>query len=137
MTTHVTEAHLPRQATVKGTDWQELAACRTVEPELFFPVGTGRTYKAQVELAKDICGACPVMEACRTWARKTRQVFGVWGGESQEERLKHLRTRLCQQCKKVPIGSTRKFCGRPCADAYNTQQARERWREQYPDSRIA
>lgn len=132
-----TEAHPKGQATVKGDDWRKGALCRKVEPEVFFPVGTGRTYNVQVELAKDICGGCPVMNECRAWARKTRQVFGVWGGESAEERLKAIRTRVCQQCKRVPIGSTSKFCGTPCRIAYDTQQARDRSRERFPDSRIA
>jgi WhiB family redox-sensing transcriptional regulator len=28
---------------------------------------------------------CPVIEACRAWARERRE-YGFWGGESEEER---------------------------------------------------
>lgn len=35
--------------------------------------------------ARAVCLACPVLRACRAWAREHRE-YGFWGGESEEER---------------------------------------------------
>jgi WhiB family redox-sensing transcriptional regulator len=67
-------------------DWLFRAACRTEEPELFFPVGTSGPALAQTARAKSVCRRCPVMIQCRMWAVTTGQVAGVWGGTSEDER---------------------------------------------------
>lgn len=61
--------------------WEERAACREVDPEVFFPAGGGG-----VEHAKRVCARCPVRLHCRDFALKTRQEYGVWGGMSEEAR---------------------------------------------------
>ena len=35
--------------------------------------------------ARAVCSTCPVLDACRAWARE-RGEYGFWGGESEEER---------------------------------------------------
>jgi len=62
------------------------AACRTEEPELFFPVGTSGPALVQTARATAVCRRCPVMIRCRTWAVATGQAAGVWGGMSEEQR---------------------------------------------------
>ncbi|MFB6530653.1 MULTISPECIES: WhiB family transcriptional regulator [unclassified Streptomyces] len=67
--------------------WRASAACQDVDPDLFFPVGTGAPALVQAEEAKDICRGCPVREACLDWAMDdSRQVTGVWGGLDENER---------------------------------------------------
>jgi WhiB family redox-sensing transcriptional regulator len=67
--------------------WRRLAACRTADPDLFFPVGTGAPALEQAEDAKRVCQACPVREECLRWAMEdSRQVTGVWGGLREDER---------------------------------------------------
>jgi WhiB family redox-sensing transcriptional regulator len=39
----------------------------------------------RVGLAKAICASCPAMLQCRSFAVRTGQVFGIWGGLSEEE----------------------------------------------------
>lgn len=58
------------------------AACRTVEPELFFPVETpdGRVRPADLARAAAHCSACPVAIECLAFALDTEQGAGVWGG---------------------------------------------------------
>lgn len=57
--------------------WQDRAACRGEDPELFFQEDC-------VELAKAICARCPVIVQCRDFGR--RSTAGVWGGESKDQK---------------------------------------------------
>ena len=79
--------------------WTDAAACRSVDPELFFPVGRAdyQNSLAQVQEAKEVCRQCPVLDACRAWALTYPRLaeFGVWGGTTeQERRTERSRTRL-------------------------------------------
>jgi len=67
-------------------DWGDQAACRTENPELFFPVGTTGPARRQLAEAKSVCHRCPVTAACLAWALDTGQRYGVWGGLSEDER---------------------------------------------------
>lgn len=67
-------------------DWRDQAACLTVDPELFFPVGNTGPALAQIEEAKAVCATCSVLEICLKWALDNNQDAGVWGGTSEDER---------------------------------------------------
>ena len=67
-------------------DWRHRAACRDVDPELFFPIGNTGPALLQIEEAKQVCRRCPVIDACLKWALETGQDAGVWGGLSGDER---------------------------------------------------
>ncbi|MFF5342183.1 WhiB family transcriptional regulator [Streptomyces althioticus] len=67
-------------------NWRHDAACRTEDPELFFPIGTSGPALLQTEQAKTVCRGCPVQERCLEWALETGQSIGVWGGTSETER---------------------------------------------------
>lgn len=47
--------------------------------------------KAGIDYAIRVCQACPVLDACKAYAREHREPFGVWGGESAAERRSFLR----------------------------------------------
>ena len=66
--------------------WRESAACRDVDPDLFFPIGTGGLTLVQIGEAKAVCARCPVRERCLEWALDVGQVEGVWGGTTESER---------------------------------------------------
>ncbi|WAU83401.1 WhiB family transcriptional regulator [Streptomyces sp. Qhu-G9] len=66
--------------------WREYAECRTVDPDLFFPIGSTGPALVQIEDAKSVCRRCPVQEECLDWALETGQSIGVWGGKSEAER---------------------------------------------------
>lgn len=68
-------------------DWRNRAVCRDVDPELFFPTGTGGPADAQIRRAKAVCARCPVITACRAWATEALP-DGVAGGMTPDERRK-------------------------------------------------
>ncbi|WEO99288.1 WhiB family transcriptional regulator [Streptomyces sp. FXJ1.172] len=67
-------------------NWRDHAACRHVDPDLFFPVGTSGPALVQTERAKTVCGLCPAREPCLHWALATGQSTGIWGGTTELER---------------------------------------------------
>ncbi|GAA1521283.1 WhiB family transcriptional regulator [Sphaerisporangium rubeum] len=67
-------------------DWRHRAACRDVDPELFFPIGNTGPALMQIEEAKQVCRSCPVVDSCLKWALESGQDAGVWGGLSEDER---------------------------------------------------
>ena len=64
-------------------DWREDAACRSSDPDVFFPDGEDVVGIAQ---AKAICAACPVREDCLAFAVELNQTDGIWGGRTPAER---------------------------------------------------
>jgi WhiB family redox-sensing transcriptional regulator len=73
---------------VKNLVWRQRAACRGVEPEIFYPIS-----EEEAEEAKAICGACPVQETCLEYALSNRERDGVWGGATERERRRMIRQR--------------------------------------------
>jgi WhiB family transcriptional regulator, redox-sensing transcriptional regulator len=69
-----------------GESWRGRAACRRVDPDLFFPVGTSGPALDQVTRAKRLCLACPVRRPCLDWALRNGIQFGIWGGLTEDER---------------------------------------------------
>ncbi|WP_432057544.1 WhiB family transcriptional regulator [Streptomyces sp. bgisy022] len=67
-------------------NWRNRAACRTEDPDLFFPIGTSGPALLQTEQAKAVCRRCPVQQQCLDWALETGQTIGVWGGTGENER---------------------------------------------------
>lgn len=68
--------------------WQQDAACRDADPELFF------SHEEQDrERALLYCAACPVRTECLEHALATREAYGIWGGTDEQERKRLLRRR--------------------------------------------
>ncbi len=78
-------------------DWRQLAACKSTQPDLFFPVGTTGPAIEQIEAAKGVCKSCEAQVPCLEFALATNQESGIWGGTSEEERRKIRKARLSQQ----------------------------------------
>ncbi len=68
--------------------WQDHAACRYADPELFFPEGDPSlpAVAAQIEAAKQVCRVCPVRAACLEWAMGASDKHSVAGGTTPDER---------------------------------------------------
>ena len=69
-----------------SASWRENAACRSADPDLFFPVGTTGAALRQVEEAKRLCRNCPARIPCLAWALDNGVTDGVWGGTTEDER---------------------------------------------------
>lgn len=67
--------------------WRERAACRHCSPDLFFPAGTTGAAVHEIASAKAVCAECPVQSQCLRFALRTGQVYGIWGGTTEEERV--------------------------------------------------
>lgn len=67
-------------------NWRDRAACRSVDPELFFPIEENAAACAdQVAAAKAVCASCPVRQQCLDDSL-TRLPYGVAGGLTASER---------------------------------------------------
>ena len=67
-------------------DWRDEAACLHTDPELFFPISASGPAREQAAEAKAICAICPVRRECLTFALRTGQLHGIWGGTTEDER---------------------------------------------------
>ena len=68
--------------------WQQDAACRDTDPDLFFS-----TAEADRDAAMRLCASCPVRLDCLEHALETRESYGIWGGTGEQDRKRLLRRR--------------------------------------------
>ena len=73
--------------------WHMEAACRRVDTSLFYsPEGERGPRKERREAAaKQVCGACRVVDLCAAYAIATREPYGTWGGLSENDRRELVR----------------------------------------------
>jgi len=71
-----------------NVSWRQRAACRGVDPDVFYPVTD-----EDAQEAKSICSGCQVREACLEFALVNRERDGVWGGATERERRRIIRQR--------------------------------------------
>jgi WhiB family transcriptional regulator, redox-sensing transcriptional regulator len=83
-------------------DWLFRGACADEDPELFFPIGSSAPAQRQIELAKEVCRRCDVVDACLEWAVQSGQDAGVWGGRSENERRLLRRRRARSLTRRSP-----------------------------------
>lgn len=76
-----------------STSWMLKAACKGVDPELFFPVGDDEDddqpmAKKQINAARAVCRPCPVAADCFEWAMENRKLtrYGMWGATLPRQR---------------------------------------------------
>lgn len=68
-------------------DWMRYAACQGYE-DLFFNEGDERkgVRRRKEAEAKEVCDSCPVERECRAFAFDDDELYGVWGGLTENER---------------------------------------------------
>ena len=62
--------------------WRDRAACRDLVTANYDPFFAGTDDGTQAAIA--ICAACSVRDNCLTFAVRTGQQYGVWGGQPQQ-----------------------------------------------------
>ena len=86
-------------------EWQDLAACREIAVELFFPPA-----EQESEVAKSVCSDCTVRQPCLEFALAEGERFGIWGGLTSQERrslaAKRRKTRLTTPTAVEAFGSS-------------------------------
>ena len=68
--------------------WRQSAACRGVDPGIFYPAS-----EEEADVAKSICAQCNARQACLEYALVNREREGVWGGATEKERRRIQRQR--------------------------------------------
>ena len=79
------------------TSWRDRAACRALDPGMFFPDDGDHI---GVERAKQTGAPCPVAWECLSYAVFTNQTEGIWGGTTKGER-RRLRRHLVRKFREV------------------------------------
>jgi WhiB family redox-sensing transcriptional regulator len=68
--------------------WRQHAACRGLDPEIFYPATD-----EEADVAKAICNVCAIRQACLEHALGSRERDGIWGGATEKERRRIIRQR--------------------------------------------
>lgn len=87
----------PEQHPLMDQAWMEQGVCYDTQSNLWFPYGddasvASYSYSVQTAQAKELCFTCPVRVECLTFAIRTSQHFGIWGGLDPDERDKARRS---------------------------------------------
>ena len=77
-------------ATGSAQNWRSAAACRSADPDLFFPISATGPAAGQIALAKTICAGCEVRRECLEFALTHGQTYGIWGGTTADDRQRDL-----------------------------------------------
>jgi len=80
---------LPRLPVSRPT-WHELAACRGMGPDLFYPPASaprGAAGDSHAD-ARKVCSTCPVIDQCRRAGEA--EAHGIWAGTTPAQR-RHVR----------------------------------------------
>jgi len=109
----------------------ELAACRGVDVNLFFP-----DRGENIATAKAVCMSCPVRAECLEFALVEVIKVGLWGGTSERERRRLRRERGISETRpRPPCGTTagysahgryREDACQACKDAHAVYQLHRR-----------
>ena len=78
-------------ATGNAANWRSAGACRSADPDLFFPISSAGLGDRQIAHAKMICAGCQVQRECLEFALVHGQVYGIWGGTTPEDRQRDRR----------------------------------------------
>lgn len=109
---------------MKRAEWTARAACRDLDPNLFFPrVGDEMKAVDYAPEARAACAGCPVAAECLMYALNNAERYGLWGGKTPLQR-RSIRRRLIAQgaIKPQPGRGAEPECG--TRSGYNTHRRR-------------
>jgi WhiB family redox-sensing transcriptional regulator len=80
-----------RRLAVTPPSWMEQAACASHgDPDLWFPE---HSQDERQQEALRVCAACPVRAACLAYVLSMPPQLGIWGGTTEEDRIRDRRRR--------------------------------------------
>jgi WhiB family redox-sensing transcriptional regulator len=87
-------------------EWMSAAACKGKVDLFFAPAGEREDARLLREAkARCVCVQCPVLEECRSYARRVGEL-GFWGGENDEQRAAfRRRARRAAAARSQPLAS--------------------------------
>jgi WhiB family transcriptional regulator, redox-sensing transcriptional regulator len=96
------DPRLRRALTQPATDvaWRARGACRSVDPEIFFPPAN-----EPADTAVAYCRRCAVQAACLAWALQVEDRHGVWGATTPRERRAMQVIWRARRGGRVPVGA--------------------------------
>jgi len=68
-----------------ATPWVADALCAEIDPDLFMPE-KGAKGREDTRAAIAVCQQCPVQAACLEYALVNDVRYGIWGGQSAQDR---------------------------------------------------
>lgn len=77
---------VPGSRAASGDVVTDAPACRSVDPDIFFPPSYTGTYRDMVRTAKALCAACAIRPECLRRGLEVSENFGIWGGTTPQER---------------------------------------------------
>ncbi len=75
-----------------NSEWQEDAACRGADIDIFFSLD-----EDDQRHALELCQSCPVREPCLRYAIEHREMYGIWGGMQESDRRGIIREQRRQE----------------------------------------
>lgn len=78
----------------KELAWREQAACKGMDPNIFFPV-RGQDSRP----AKKVCSTCPVKSECFEYGYLYGDKNGIWGGVAERQMRIIRRNRVAEALK--------------------------------------
>jgi WhiB family transcriptional regulator, redox-sensing transcriptional regulator len=72
------------------SQWVSEAACRGVNPDLFF-ADNGNFNGKKTKAALEICEGCPAVTSCLEWALESGDQYAILGGMTPTQRQRHRR----------------------------------------------
>jgi WhiB family redox-sensing transcriptional regulator len=100
----LSEGHV-MTVTENGGNWRSSGACRSADPDLFFPVSSRGPVDRQIARAKMICAGCRVRRECLEFALAHDQRYGIWGGTTAEDRQRDRRRRRRRAAAKRTVAA--------------------------------
>lgn len=67
--------------------------CAQVDPELFFPENKMDAVQ-KIKVVRPLCESCEFRKPCLEYALKHRDLYGIWGGATEQERQLMRRRRV-------------------------------------------
>ncbi len=88
----------------EATDWMDFAACRTADPNLFFPEKED-DLSIVAKASVGYCADCPVREPCLEYAL-SQFVRGIWAGTNYRQRCHIRRKREKAAARQLNLGGS-------------------------------